>query len=116
MDWKHAIYIIAIERHVVGFLLAIHHLTLPRQKTPCLPPQILPNHCFLLLLGTTVVPRKIEKNAFAKLGEGVNEEFYGQCENGEFWLLTTRSAGARSGTKNLTEISLRRRFPEISGD
>ena len=35
-------------------------------NTPCLPPRILHNHCFQLLLGIPVVPREIQDNCYAK--------------------------------------------------
>ena len=45
----------------------------------------------LFLLGITVVPREIEDNGYVLLKKkragggrgGVNEVYYGQCENGE---------------------------------
>ena len=54
----------------------------------CLPTRILHNHCFQFLLGTTVVPREIQDNSYAKcffggVGGGVNKMHNGLCENGE---------------------------------
>ena len=48
-----------------------HHLQIS-YYTPCLPPQILHNFCFWFLLGNTVVPRKIEDNAFAKFWRAIS--------------------------------------------
>ena len=45
-------------------------------NTLCLPPQIVPEHCFCFLLGLLYFPRETEKNADAKLG-GTNKEYYG---------------------------------------
>ena len=55
-------------------------------NAPCLPPQILHNHCFQSLLDITVVPREIQDDGYAKLW-GVNKVHYGLCENGE-WVNT----------------------------
>ena len=48
--------------HAVDRYLYISH------NTPCLLPKILHNFCLKLLLGISVVPRKIEDNAFEKFG------------------------------------------------
>ena len=48
-------------------------------NTPCLPPKILHNLCFSLLLGITAVPREIERNAYTKFGGG------GGGKQGAFW-------------------------------
>ena len=47
-------------------------------NTPCLPPKILHNLCFSLLLGITAVPREIESNAYTKFGGGGGKQ-------GAFW-------------------------------
>ena len=57
-------------------------------NAPCLPPQILHNHCFQFLLGNTVVPREIEDNGYAFFFGGggvvgVNKVHYGLCENSD---------------------------------
>ena len=62
-------------------LSVIHHFH-KDHNTSCLPPKILHNHCFQFLLGTTVVPRDIEDNGYAKFQEA-NKVHYGRCENSE---------------------------------
>ena len=41
-----------------------------RHKALYLPPKILHNLCFSLLLGIAAIPRAIENNGCAKFGEG----------------------------------------------
>ena len=51
-------------------------------NTPCLSTKILLNLCFSFLLGSTAVPREIEKNACAKF-LGANKVHFGKCASGE---------------------------------
>ena len=46
-------------------LLGIRHFHVSH-NAPYLPPKVLHDVCVSLLLGTTVVPREIENNAYAK--------------------------------------------------
>ena len=53
-------------------LLKIRYFHIDHNE-PCLPPNILHNHCFQFLLGYTVVPREIQDNGYAifwGVGEG----------------------------------------------
>ena len=56
----------------------------PRPQRPSPPPnpKFFPNHCYQYHWGSTIVPREIEKNAYARFW-GANRA-YEQCENGEF--------------------------------
>ena len=44
---------------------------------------VFPNHCYQFHWGSTIVPKEIEKNAYARFW-GANRAHYEQCENGEF--------------------------------
>ena len=58
-------------------------------------PKILHKHCFLLILGITVVSEELENNAYPKIPGGIVNGVYVkmwkcenvQCENDKFWSL-----------------------------
>ena len=60
---------------------AIHYFHIDH-NAPCLPPNILHNHCLRFLLGRLKYPGEIENNGYAKFW-GVNKMYYGLFENGE---------------------------------
>ena len=60
---------------------AIHYFHIDH-NAPCLPTKILHNHCLRFLLGRLKYSGEIENNGYAKFW-GVNEMYYGRCENGE---------------------------------
>ena len=72
-------------------------------NTPCLPPKILHNLCFSLLLGITAVPREIERNAYTKFGGGgANKVHFGRWACGE---LRERET-SKNEAATFTEVSL----------
>ena len=66
------------------FALPIVRSVCPLNALPLPPtPKVFPNHCYQFHWGSTIVPKEIEKNAYARFW-GANRAHYEQCENGEF--------------------------------
>ena len=60
----------------------INSLFAQSHNTPLLPPKILQNHCFQVLLGHEDILREIKNNAYANFW-GVKKVYYGICASSE---------------------------------
>ena len=76
---RHTLVPISSTRIEVGFsylsAIRLFHIS---HTAPYLPPKILHNLCFSILLGITAVPREIENNTYVKFW-GANMVHYGKC-------------------------------------
>ena len=58
-------------------------------NAPCFLPKVMNKNCLYIRLGTTVIPRKNEKQRLCKIwagvgrGGGANKVNYGRCAKGE---------------------------------
>ena len=83
-------------------------------KALYLPPKILHNLCFSILVGITAIPREIENNACAKFGGwwgggGANKAHYGKCASGVWAILwlTFWVASSTMNTRSLLSNSIK---------